>query len=115
MVRAVFWVLILGKTYKWIFGLTLRGSLDCVLKSVDSARSLAIVIPIITENCKDGTIFCSDGWKSYVDLPEHVNLQDTSIFAVNHTQNYVDPDTGHILKVLKDCGVIAKIFCLRMV
>ena len=94
-------------SYKWVFGLTLRGSLDCVLKSVDSARSRAIVVPIITENCKDGTIFCSDGWKSYVDLPEHVNLQDTSIFAVNHTQNYVDPDTGahtqSIERLWRDC------------
>ena len=80
--------------YKWVFGLSSRGSLDCVLKSVDSARSRAIVVPVINENCEDGTIFCSDGWKSYVNLSEPVNLQDTSIFAVNHTQNYVDPDTG---------------------
>ena len=74
--------------------MSLRGSLDCVLKSVDSSRSRAIVIPIINDNCADGTIFCSDGWKAYANLSDHVQLEDTSIFSVNHTMNYVDPQTG---------------------
>ena len=80
--------------HKWVFGMSLRGSLDCVLKSVDSSRSRSIVIPIINDNCSDGTIFCSDGWKAYANLSDHVHLEDTSIFSVNHTKNYVDPQTG---------------------
>ena len=78
--------------HKWVFGLSLRGSLDCVLKTVDSSRSRSIVVPLINENCADGTIFCSEGWKAYVNLPDHVELEDTSIFAVNHSKNYVDPE-----------------------
>ena len=31
---------------KWVFGLSLRGSLDCVSKSVDSSCLHAIVVPI---------------------------------------------------------------------
>jgi hypothetical protein len=80
--------------HKWVFAMSLRGSLDCVLKSVDSSCSRAIVIPIINDNCADGTIFCSDGWKAYANLSDHVQLEDTSIFSVNHTKNYVDPQTG---------------------
>ena len=80
--------------FKWGFGLTERGSLDCVLKTVHSSRSRAILLPLINESCAEGTIFCSDGWKSYVKLNEHVDLGDTLHFSVNHTHNYVDPVTG---------------------
>ena len=79
---------------KWVFGLTLRGSLECVLQSVDKSRSRAVLLPVINDNCADGTIFCSDGWKVYVKLSENVDLADTMNFAVNHTKNYVDPITG---------------------
>ena len=41
----------LGTTWedddKWVFGLTERGSLDCVLKQVPSARTRKILLPII--------------------------------------------------------------------
>ena len=80
--------------HKWVFGLTNRGSLDCVLKSVDKSRSRDVLLPLINENCADGTIFCSDGWKAYVKLSENIDLADTMNFAVNHTNNYVDPVTG---------------------
>ena len=80
--------------YKWVFGMVESGSLDCVLKPVHSSRSRALLLPLIDENCADGTIFCSDGWKSYIKLSENVSLEDTLHFAVNHTNNYVDPITG---------------------
>ena len=62
---------------KWVFGLTERGSLDCTLKSVYSSRSREVVLPIINETCTDGSIFCSNGWKAYVNLSENVNIEDT--------------------------------------
>ena len=93
--------------HKWVFGLSLRGSQDCVLKTVDNSRSRSIVVPLINENCADGTIFCSDGWKAYVNLPDHIELEDTSIFAVNHSKNYVDPESGahtqSIERLWRDC------------
>ena len=79
---------------KWVFGLTERGSLDCILKSVHSSRSREVVLPLINDNCAIGTIFCSDGWRAYLKLSENVDIEDTLHFAVNHTKNYVDPDTG---------------------
>ena len=80
--------------FKWSFGLTERGSLDCILTTVDSSRSRKSLIPIINENCLPGTIFFSDSWKAYYALPEHLNLDDVLYFPVNHTENYVDPRTG---------------------
>ena len=80
--------------FKWAFGLVERGSLDCVLKTVHSSRSRAVLLPLINESCAEGTVFCSDGWKAYVKLNENVDLEDTLHFPVNHTNNYVDPLTG---------------------
>ena len=80
--------------FKWAFGLTERGSLDCVLKTVHHSRSRAMLLPLINDSCAEGTIFCSDGWKAYVKLNENVDLDDTLHFAVNHSENYVDPTTG---------------------
>ena len=81
-------------TFKWAFGLVQRGSLDCVLKTVNSSRSRAILLPLINENCEEGTVFCSDGWKAYVKLSENIDIADTLHFPVNHSENYVDPVTG---------------------
>ena len=69
-------------TTSGFFGMVERGSLDCVLKPVHSSRSRALLLPLI------------DGWKSYIKLSENVSLEDTLHFAVNHTNNYVDPITG---------------------
>jgi hypothetical protein len=79
---------------KWGFALTTRGSLDCYIQQVDAGRSHKTFMPIINEHCLDGTVFCSDGWKSYLKLAEHLDLEDVVHFPVNHTVNYVDPITG---------------------
>ena len=83
-----------AETYKWTFGLIERGSLDCVLETVDAGRSRKTLIPIINKHCADGTVFCSDSWKAYYKLPEHLEIEDVLYFPVNHTNNYVDPITG---------------------
>ena len=79
---------------KWGFGLTERGSLDAIIEQVPSNRSWKVLIPIIDKHCLDGTIFCSDGWKAYDKLKEHVQLDDCLHFPVNHSKNDVDPQTG---------------------
>ena len=80
--------------FKRSFGLTERGSLDCILKAVDSRRSRKTLIQIINENCASGTVFYSDSWKAYYKLPEQLDLEDVLNFTVNQTKNYVDPNTG---------------------
>ena len=57
---------------KWTFGLTERDGLDCVLIQVPSSRNRKTLIPIINEQCLEGTLFCSDGWKAYDKLAEHL-------------------------------------------
>ena len=79
---------------KWMFGMTERGSLDAVAVQVPSNRSRLSLLPIIDDNCNVGTIFCSDGWKAYNKLAEHLELDDVLHYPVNHSENYVDPDTG---------------------
>ena len=69
---------------KWAFGMTPRGSLDLVIKQVASSRCRDILLPIIDEHCLSGSIFCSDGWKAYNKLCEHLQLEDVDYFPVNH-------------------------------
>jgi hypothetical protein len=88
----------LGTTWedneKWVFGLTQRNSLDCILEQVPSNRSRKTLIPIINKHCLPGTLFCSDGWRAYNCLAEHLDIEDVLHYSVNHSKNYVDPDTG---------------------
>ena len=79
---------------KWGFGLTPRGSLDVVIIQVPSNRSRKTLLPLIDKHCLPGTIFCSDGWKAYHKLREHLQLEDIDHFSVNHSENYVDPESG---------------------
>ena len=51
-------------------------------------------MPIVDKHCFDGTIFCSEGWKAYNKLKEHLILEDCEHFPVNHSENFVDPETG---------------------
>ena len=79
---------------KWAFALVEQDNLDCVIKQVDSGRSCQTLLPIINAYCLDETFFCSDGWKAYNKLAEHLDLDDTIDFPVNDSKNYVDPTTG---------------------
>ena len=79
---------------KWVFGLTERGSLDAIAVQVPSSRSRKLLLPIIKKHCKEGTIFCSDGWKAYDKLEQHLDIEDIIHYPVNHSNNYVDPVTG---------------------
>ena len=88
----------LGTTWeddeKWTFGMTERGNLDCILIQVPSSRTRKSLIPIINKHCLQGSLFCSDGWRAYHKLADHLDLEDVLHFPVNHSENYVDPNTG---------------------
>ena len=79
---------------KWVFGMTERGSLDAVAIQVPSNRSRKVLLPIIKEHCLPGSIFCSDGWKAYNKLQEHLEIEDILHYSVNHSENFVDPTSG---------------------
>ena len=74
--------------------MTPRGSLDVLIKQVASNRSRDVLLLIIDEHCLPGSIFCSDGWKAYNKLSEHLQLEDVDHFPVNHSENFVDPESG---------------------
>ena len=78
---------------KWLFGMTERGSLDAIAVQVPSNRSRLSLMPHVNAHCLPGTIFCSDGWKAYHKLAEHLELDDVLHYSVNHPENFVDPDT----------------------
>ena len=96
---------------KWMFGLTESGSLDCILKQVPSSRSRKSFLPIINQYTLQGTLFCSDGWKAYFKLAEHLDIEDALHFPVNHSKNYVDPDTGAHTQTIESLWVMLKISC----
>ena len=62
---------------KWIFALTERGSLDAKAIQVPSNRSRKVLLPHINHHCLPGSIFCSDGWKAYYKLVDHLDIEDT--------------------------------------
>ena len=78
--------------------------MDVIIEQVPPNRSRKTLILIINEHCKVGTVFCSDGWKAYHKLADHLDLEDVLHFPVNHSENYVDPDTGAHAKLWKVCG-----------
>ena len=71
-----------------------RGSLDCRIELTDASRSRKTLLPIINQHCLPGSIFCSDSWKAYNSLAEHLDLEDILYFPMNHSENYVNPKTG---------------------
>ena len=80
--------------------MTERGSLDVIAQQVPSDRSRKDLLPIIKKHCKEGTFFCSDGWKANDKLEEYLDLEDILHYPVNHSANYVDPETGaHTQKI----------------
>ena len=57
-------------------------------------------MPIINEHCREG-LFCSDGWRSYNKLAEHLDLEDVLHCPVNHSKNYADPETAALTQTVE--------------
>ena len=51
----------------------------------------ATLLPIIGKAVLPGTVIHSDQWKNYSNLQSDLNLEHAT---VNHSLNFVDPDTG---------------------
>ena len=92
--------------------MTERDSLDAIAIQVPSNRSRKDLLPRIHDHCLPGSIFCSDGWKAYYELAEHLDVDDALHYAVNHSENFVDPETVHIHKQWKVSGVNVNLICL---
>lgn len=75
---------------QWVFGGIERESKEVFVVAVPD-RTSATLIGIIKERIRPGTTIISDCWRAYdalKDVPEYTHK------TVNHSQNFVDPDSG---------------------
>ena len=49
---------------------------------------------MINAHCLEGTLFCSEVRRSYNKLAEQLEMEDILHYPVNHSKNYVDPETS---------------------
>ena len=73
----------------WVFGGIERETKKCFFKCV-ADRTANTLVSIIKENILPGTTIYSDCWKAYSPL----NSEGFSHLTVNHSVNFVDPETG---------------------
>ena len=73
----------------WVFGGIERETKNCFFQCVPD-RTANTLIAIIKEHVLPGTTIYSDCWKAYSSL----NKEGFSHLTVNHSINFVDPETG---------------------
>lgn len=74
---------------QWVLGGICRETKKCFLVPVNK-RDRSTLIPIIVANIMPGTTIVSDCWRAYNILSE----MDYTHLTVNHSINFVDPETG---------------------
>ena len=75
----------------WVLGGVQRHSKKCFLAVCpQNTRSEAVLLPIIQRYVAPGTLIITDKWKAYVNLGRHGYIHED----VNHSQNFVDPESG---------------------
>ena len=73
----------------WVFGGIERDSKKCFFTTVED-RKADTLVTIIKQHIKPGTTIISDCWKAYSSL----NSEGFTHLTVNHSVNFVDPDSG---------------------
>ena len=85
---------------KWILGGTERGSKECFLVECNNNhRDHHVLIPIIKQHVRPGTLIITDGWKGYLPITKHGYLHED----VNHSRNFVNPSTGAHTNTIEGC------------
>ncbi|CAF0792207.1 unnamed protein product [Brachionus calyciflorus] len=84
----------LKRAQVWVFGLVERieNNSKCYMVLVPDREALTL-LGIIYEKCREGTIIYSDCWSSYSNLSQLKNFHNKT---VNHSFNFVDPESGFI-------------------
>ncbi len=76
---------------QWLFGVIDTISNHCILRCIDD-RCKSTLKNVILETLTEGSIVSSDRWSSYMSIfREETRYEHTS---VNHSINFVDPETG---------------------
>lgn len=85
----------LRRAQVWVFGLVERGdNAKCYMEIVPNREALTL-LNIIYNKCAPGTIVYSDCWSSYNKISQFKNFSHQT---VNHSYNFIDPETGTKLK-----------------
>jgi len=74
---------------QWVFGGVVRGTRTCFFEIV-ADRTEATLLEVIKRRIKAGTTIMSDRFRSYCNLSRHGYVH----FTVNHSEHFVDPETG---------------------
>ena len=88
---------------QWVFGGFCRNSKDCFLYAVPD-RSAATLVPIIASAVRPGSNIYTDEWRSYAAIPKDTYRHLT----VNHSLNFVNPDTGAHTQSVESMWRLAK-------
>jgi transposase-like protein len=78
--------------HQWIFGGISRDTGESFMLAVPD-RSAATLMPLITQYIRPGTTIMSDQWRAYNGIAAAAGMGYTHE-TVNHSLNFVDPNTG---------------------
>ena len=88
---------------QWVFGGICRETKECFVVPVNS-RDKATLLPIIQDRILPGTCVMSDLWRAY----DCLNDEGFQHLTVNHSLNFVDPDTGAHTPNIENTWWVAK-------
>ena len=78
---------------RWLVGGIERDSNKCFFQFVDS-RDRDTLDEIIVRSVAPGSTIITDGWAAYSGIDTRYPDRNYNHLVVNHTDNFVDPDTG---------------------
>ena len=76
----------------WVFGGICRETRECFMYVVPN-RTKETLLTTVKACIRPGSTIYSDKWKAYDDIP-HLEGYDFQHYTVNHSENFVDPETG---------------------
>ena len=96
----------MGQVYpqQWVFGGICRETKQCFMYAVPN-RSAHTLLPIIHQQIQHGSTIVSDEWAAYQQLQADPRYQ---YLTVNHTYNFVDPQTGAHTQTIESTWFTAK-------
>jgi transposase-like protein len=77
---------------QWVFGGVCRETKECFLIAVKD-RTAATLVEAIKKYVRPGSMIISDCWKGYNQFDRAPLDQHFPHLTVNHSENFVDPDT----------------------
>ena len=88
----------------WVFGVVERGSQKVLLFGVPDRTRETLVHRLITTHIRPGTVIYSDQFTPYIPLNQlgYIHL------SVNHSKNFVDPDSGANTNTIEGMWTLVK-------